>query len=147
MPLLQRGVAMAAGRLPKIIKPQAHAVLDYAVAGSFLIKGALYWRRNKRAAMSSLFCGSLAMLNNVLTDYPGGISKVISFRTHGSLDAGIAGMAAAMPSLMGFAGEREARFFTRQSIAGTAITAMTDFDYYERPSDADEAGDREEKPA
>ena len=141
MPLLQKGVAMAAGRLPKIIKPEAHAVIDCVVAGAFLVKGALYWRRNKRAAVSSLFCGGLAVLNNVLTDYPGGVSRVISFRAHGSLDAGIAGITAVMPSLLGFAGEKEARFFTRQSIAGTAITAMTDFDYYQRRSAAESNDD------
>ena len=59
MPLLQKGIAMAAGRMPKIIKPPAHAVFDYLVAGTFLITAGLYWRRSKRAAISSLICGGI----------------------------------------------------------------------------------------
>ncbi len=59
MPLLQKGIAMATGRMPKIIKPPAHAVIDYMVAGTFFITAALYWRRSKRAAISSLICGSV----------------------------------------------------------------------------------------
>src|SRR5271167_1036388 len=54
MPVLQKSVQMVAGRLPKIIGPNTHALLDYAVAGSFLLMGAIFWRRNKRAALSSL---------------------------------------------------------------------------------------------
>jgi hypothetical protein len=131
MPLLQKAVGVAAGRMPKIIKPHAHAVIDYAVAGTFFLVGALYWRRNKRAAMGSLICGGAATLNAALTDYPGGILKVMSFQTHGKFDAGIAGMTAMMPELMGFKGDSESRFFTTQSMAETAVTAMTDFDYYE----------------
>jgi hypothetical protein len=131
MALLQKGVAMAAGRMPKIIRPHAHAVIDYLVAGAFLVTAAAYWRRNKRAAISSLICGGIATTNSVLTDYPGGVWKVISFQTHGKLDAGLATVTAALPRVLAFAGDSEAKFFTLQSIAETAVTAMTDFDYYE----------------
>ena len=134
MALLQKGVEMAAGRLPKFIKPQAHAVLDYAVAGTFLLVGALYWRRNRRAAISSFICGGAAAANSLMTDYPGGAWKKISYRTHGKIDAGLAGITAAMPRLMSFSDDAESKFFTTQSMAETAITAVTDFDYYEHPA-------------
>lgn len=136
MALLQKGVAMAAGRMPKVIKPQAHAVIDYVVAGSFFLTAALYWRRNKRAAISSLICGGIVTTNSLLTDYPGGAWKVISFRTHGKLDAGLAGLTATLPRVMAFGDDSESKFFTMQSMAETAVTAMTDFDYYEHPSSA-----------
>lgn len=135
MPLLQKGVEMAAGRMPKVIKPQAHAVIDYLVAGSFFLVGALYWRRNKKAAISSFICGGAVTANSMLTDYPGGVAGVISFKTHGKLDAGLAGLTAMMPQLMGFKDDPESKFFTTQSMAETAVTAMTDFDYYEGSSD------------
>jgi len=134
MALLQKGVALAAGRMPKIIKPHAHAVSDYLIAGAFFVTAALYWRRNKRAAISSLICGGIATTNSVLTDYPGGAWKVISFQTHGKLDAGLAALTATLPRVMAFAEDAEARFFTMQSMAETAVTAMTDFDYYESVS-------------
>ena len=40
MALMQKGVALAAGRMPKKITPRAHAALDYAIAGSFALMGA-----------------------------------------------------------------------------------------------------------
>jgi hypothetical protein len=134
MPLLQKGIALAAGRMPKIIKPQAHAVLDYLVAGSFFIAAGLCWKRNKRAAVSSLLCGGMITATSALTDYPGGMWRVMSFQTHGKLDAGLAALTATMPRLMAFGEDQESKFFTMQSMLETAVTAMTDFDYYEHPA-------------
>jgi hypothetical protein len=131
MSLLLKGVAVAAGRMPKIIKPQAHAVIDYLVAGTFFLTSALCWRRSKRAAIGSLICGGITATNSMLTDYPGGVWRVMSFQTHGKLDAGLAALTASMPRLMAFGDDAESRFFTMQSVAKTAVTAMTDFDYYE----------------
>jgi hypothetical protein len=132
MTLLQKGLRMAVRRLPKIINPTTHAVLDYAVAGSFLLMGALFWKRNKRAAVSSLFCGGAAAANILLTDYPGGSHQVIDYKTHGVIDQGIAGMTAAMPGFMGFGDDSEARFFEFEALANVALTDLTDFDYYNR---------------
>jgi len=131
MPVLQKSVQMVAGRLPKIIGPNTHALLDYAVAGSFLLMGAIFWRRNKRAALSSLLCGGAAAANILLTDYPGGALKAISYQQHGSVDAGLAAATAALPGLMGFAEEPEARFFGFEAVAETALVGLTDYEYYE----------------
>ena len=131
MPLMQIGLQMAAGKLPKVIKPRPHAIIDYAVAGSFMLMGALWWRRNRRAAVSSLICGGATAVNSLLTDYPGGMFGVISYRNHGRIDTGIAGLTAAMPRFMNFRDEPEARFFDIRALGQTAITGLTDFDYYE----------------
>ena len=82
MPLMQIGLQMAAGKLPKVIKPRPHAIIDYAVAGSFMVMGALWWRSHRRAAVSSLICGGATAVNTLLTDYPGGKLSVISYRNH-----------------------------------------------------------------
>ena len=108
MTLLQKGLRMAARRLPKVINPTTHAMLDYAVAGSFLLMGVLFLKRNKRAAASSLLCAGAAAANILLTDYPGGSRQVIDYKTHGVIDEGIAGMTAAMPRFVGFGDEPEA---------------------------------------
>jgi hypothetical protein len=129
MSLMQKGVALAVRRMPKMINPRVHSALDYAVAGSFLLMGALFWKRNRRAAVGSLLCGGATAAVSLLTDYPGGVRKVIPYSMHGEIDAGLIAMTAAMPRLVNFENDREARFFARQAVAKTAITAMTDFDY------------------
>jgi len=127
MAFMQRGVALAAGRMPKI-SPRTHATLDYAIAGSFVLMGALFWKRNRRAAVGALFCGGATATVSLLTDYPGGVKKVIPYSLHGKIDSGLLAMTAAMPRLLNIEDEREAKFFSRQALAKTAITAMTDFD-------------------
>ncbi len=132
MALLQKGVALAAGRMPKMISPRVHSALDYAVAGSFLLMGALFWKRNRRAAIGSLLCGGATAAVSLLTDYPGGVRKVIPYSMHGQIDTGLVAMTAAMPGWMSVEDAREAKFFSRQALAKTAITAMTNFDYGNR---------------
>ena len=132
MPLMQKGVAMLSNRMPKVIGPKTHAIIDYAVAATFFSVAALFWSRNKRAAVSSLVCGMATTANSLLTDYPGGVYKVMSFPTHGKIDMGLAGLTASMPNLMGFEDDRESRFFQLQAIAETGVTAMTDFEALNR---------------
>jgi hypothetical protein len=114
--------------MPKMISPRVHSALDYAVAGSFLLMGALFWKRNRRAAIGSLLCGGATAAVSLLTDYPGGARKIISYPMHGQIDGGLIAMTAAMPKLMNIQNAREARFFSRQALAKTAIVSMTNFD-------------------
>ena len=130
MALLQQGARFAARKMPKVINPTAHAALDYAVAASFLLMGARLWRRHRRAAVASLMCGGAAATNALLTDYPGGVFRVIDYKTHGRIDAGIAAMTASAPQLMGFSREAEARFFSVEALAETVVTGMTDYNHY-----------------
>jgi hypothetical protein len=131
MPLWQQGTRAITRRMPKIIDPSTHAVLDYAVAGTFLLAAAALWNRNKRAAIGSLVCGGATAINALFTDYPGGVFPTISYRTHGNVDAGLAGLTASTPRLLGFAGESEARLFGASAFAETVIAGLTDYDYYE----------------
>lgn len=125
-------MSMFANQMPKVVGPRAHAVIDYAVAATFFTVGALFWNRDKRAAISSIICGVATVTNSIFTDYPGGIVKAISYHTHGRIDMGLAGLTATMPQVMGFGDEAESRFFQMQAIGETAITAMTDFNALER---------------
>jgi len=132
MPLLHRGARFATRRMPKVINPAAHAVLDYVVAGSFLLKAASLWRRHRRASGAALLCGGAVLANALMTDYPGGVARKISYRAHGRNDSAIAGFTAAAPKLLGFADDRESRFFSAEALAETVITGLTDFEYYEK---------------
>jgi hypothetical protein len=132
MPLWQEGLHIAMGKSPKAIQPATHALIDCAIAGTFLLMAARLWQRNRRAAIGSLICGGAAAANIVLTDYPGGALDFISYKTHGRVDSGLAGITAAMPRLMGFSGEPEARAFGMMALAETAVSGLTDFKHYER---------------
>ena len=125
--LMQKGVSLVVDRMPKVISPKTHAVIDHIVSATFFTIGILFWRRNKRAAISSFICGTASALNSTFTNYPGGVWKVMDFETHGKIDAGLAGMTTALPNLMYFNDEPEARFFHVQGIAETAVIALTDF--------------------
>ena len=118
---------MITDRMPKMIDPKTHALIDYAMAVAFFTAGALFWRRHKRAAMSSMLCGAAVTANSLLTDYPGGVWKHMDFDTHGKIDAGLAALTSTMPSAMFFSDDSESRFFLAAGIAETAVTALTDF--------------------
>ncbi len=133
MPLLQKGLTLATGRMPKVVGPRAHTVLDYMVVGSFVLTGVLFWRRNKRASLGALLCGAAAAINVLMTDYPGGSYRYITYKSHGHADAGIAGLTAAIPRMLDFEDQPEARVFAAQALAQTAIAGATDYDYYDEP--------------
>ena len=127
MALIQKGVTALTDRMPKVISPKTHAIIDYATAGSFLLAGALLWKRNKRAALGAMLCGAMEAGTAMMTDYPGGVKPVLSFGTHGRIDAGFAGFVATLPTLLMFGGEPEAMFFRGQGVAIAAVTGLTDF--------------------
>jgi hypothetical protein len=127
MPVLQKGVAALANRMPKVISPKAHAIIDYATIGTWFTLGAWMWGRNKRAAISALVCGGAELATTLMTDFPGGVTDTISFPTHGKIDMGLAATASALPNFMAFDDEDEAKWFRIMGLNITAVGAMTDF--------------------
>ena len=127
MALLDVGVKMLANRMPKVLSPKTHAIIDYATAGAFFVMAPILWKRNRRAAIASLACGAAATTAAVLADHPGGAAKVVNFPTHGKMEAGFSGVVASLPSLLGFSGEWPAIFFRSQGLAIAAINGLTDF--------------------
>lgn len=127
MPMLVEATKWAANRMPKRITPKTHAILDYAMAAGFFGMATFFWKRDKRAAVSCLVCGTAQTMNSLLTDYPGGVSRAVDFETHGTIDVGLIGLAASLPALMRFSRRREARFFGLQGAAMAAVCGLTDF--------------------
>ncbi|MCI0349813.1 MAG: hypothetical protein L0Z53_10340 [Acidobacteriales bacterium] len=127
MPLLQSAAQGLTDRLPTVISPRTHAIIDYATAAAFLTMGGVLWRRNRRAALASLLCGGAELLTSLLTDYPGGVAKAITFPAHGRIDAGLAAMTATMPTYFGFDDTAQSRFFRVQGIGMAAVAGLTDF--------------------
>jgi hypothetical protein len=128
MPFSQMATSAVANRLPKVIGPKAHAVIDYAMAGTMIAMGAFFWRNNKRAALGAMLCGAATAATSMLTDYPVGVKRVIGFETHGKIDAGLAGLTATMPNFLAFSDEEEAKFFRGAALAETVVAGLTDFE-------------------
>jgi hypothetical protein len=127
MALLQKSASIFSNRLPKVLGPRTHAVVDYSIAALLLTAGALFWKRHKSASLSALLCGTGVLLNGLCTDYPGGVVRGIGFETHGKIDAGLAGITAAIPGLMGFSNDAQARFFEATAVAETLAAGFTDY--------------------
>ena len=127
MPLLDKAAGKIADRLPTVISPRAHAIIDYATAAAFLAMGGLFWRSNRRAALASLICGGSELLIGSATNYPGGLGGDISFPLHGRIDLGLAAMIGTMPVFFGFEDTAQSRFFRLQAIGIAAVAGLTDF--------------------
>jgi len=126
MPALNKLVKMAASPIPRMITPKAHAMIDYASVGLFLGTTAWFWRRNRRAAMASLICGGAELAIMLLTDYPGGVTKFISFRTHREMDYGLAAIVATMPESLAFEDRNGTKFFRVQGALLTLLGELTE---------------------
>jgi hypothetical protein len=113
--------------VPKVIDPAAHAVLDYLTAGTFFAIGISMLGRHKRAANLAFANGAAVLGLSMMTDYPGGVFRRISFQTHGVIDVIQAIMAGAGPALLGFAGEPEAQAFYGQAAVEAGVVAATDW--------------------
>jgi hypothetical protein len=142
MPFLDQAAKWTTNRLPKVINPTAHAIIDYATAATFFGMAAFFWNRNKHAAVSSLVCGVAETVTALLTDYPGGVTDAISFETHGSIDFGLGGMVASLPDMMRFSEDPESRFFRIQGIALAFVTGLTDFTGTGEPKQMEKVDER-----
>jgi hypothetical protein len=113
--------------MPRVIGPTQHAMLDYGVAATFFALGARYLKTNRAASTLAFVNGAMVLGVSLFTDYPGGIWRKISFRTHGALDLGQAALAGLGPALFGFADAPEARTFYAQALSEAGVVAATDW--------------------
>ena len=125
MPALNKVAQIASKSLPQILSPKAHAVADYCMIGVFLGLGARGWKRNKRMSLAALLCGGAQLAVSLLTDYPGGIRKVIPFRVHREFDLGLAALSATIPAAFSFEDDPAKKFFLVQGALITASNQLT----------------------
>jgi hypothetical protein len=140
MPILNTATKALVKPVPKFLSSKAHAVIDYITFGAFLRSAAWFWPRNKRAALAALICGGAELALGLLTNYPGGVKKAISFHTHGRIDLGLAAMAATMPEFLAFKDDNERKLFLAQGAIITAVRELTKFP--EKPSFAERVAER-----
>jgi hypothetical protein len=111
----------------QLISPSQHAVLDYGVAGTFLAFAFSVVSRHRAAAALALVNGAVILGMSVLTDYPGGVFRTLSFRAHRTGDIAQAALAGLGPVLFGFGKDPEAIFFYGQAMSEAGVIAATDW--------------------
>jgi hypothetical protein len=111
-----------------MISPGQHAVLDYGVAATFFALGMHHRNRNNAAAGLAFANAAMALVMSMLTDYPGGIWRRISFKTHRSLDMVQAALSGFGPILFGFRDAPEAKAFYAQASSELGVITMTDWE-------------------
>jgi hypothetical protein len=107
-------------------------VLDYIHVGILLTGAAVFWRRNKRAAIGAMAVAGAALAVDLLTDYPGGAKGIIRFHMHRDIDFGLAALAAGMPEFLAFEDEHERKLFITEGALISAVNELTNFPHLKR---------------
>ena len=119
--------ALETRSIPAVISPAQHAVLDYGVAATFIGMGLALADRHRPAATLAFLNGAMVLGMSMLTDYPGGLYRKLSFKGHRTGDIVQAALAAVGPALFGFATEPEAKYFYGQALSEAGVIAATDW--------------------
>lgn len=121
------GLAQLTAPVPKVIGPAAHAVLDYSTVATLVAMGVALRERNPTASTFAFVNAATVLVSSLLTDYPGGLFRRMSFRTHGMMDVAQAGMLASGPALLGFGRTPEAQWFYAQAAIEAGVVSATDW--------------------
>jgi hypothetical protein len=113
--------------ITKTISPAQHAVLDYGVAATFFAFGFSVLSRHRAAAALAFVNGGMIVGMSMLTNYPGGVFRILSFRAHRTGDIAQAALAGLGPSLFGFGSDSEAKYFYGQAASEAGVIAATDW--------------------
>jgi hypothetical protein len=111
----------------KPISPGQHAILDYGVAATFFAFGFSTLSRHRSAAALAFVNGAMILGMSMLTDYPGGVFRTLSFRTHRTGDIAQAALAGLGPIVFGFGSDPEANYFYGQAASEAGVIAATDW--------------------
>jgi hypothetical protein len=114
--------------VPKVIDQRMHAALDYTTAATLLAMGFKLRNQHRRASNFAFMNAATVLMASMLTDYPGGLVRKMSFQTHGMMDVMQASMLALGPALMGFGKDREAQLFYAQAAMEAGVVAATDWE-------------------
>jgi hypothetical protein len=105
-----------------------HALLDYTTAAALIGLGVKLRRQHPRASSFAYVNALTVLMASLLTDYPGGIFRKLSFLTHGMIDVAQASLMALGPPLLGFGRDRVARVFYAQAAMEAGVVVATDWE-------------------
>ncbi len=127
MPLATLALRQIETRLPKVISPTTHGIIDYCHSAFFATMAVVCWKTNRRAALAAAGTSALVLVESLLTDYKLGVGKVIPFSVHGQMDGGFAAVSLAIPKAFGFAGTGAARVFQANALVEATVVGLTDW--------------------
>ena len=127
MPLGTLALHQIETKLPKVISPTMHGVIDYSHAAFFATMAVVCWKKNKPAALAAASTSALVLLQSLFTDYKPGVKRVIPFAVHGQMDAGFAAVSLGIPKLFGFSDTKAANVFRANAFVEAAVVGLTDF--------------------
>jgi hypothetical protein len=87
-----------------------------------------YRDRNPEASTLAFLNGGMVLALALFTDYPGGLWRTLSFKTHRTLDIVQAALAGFGPLAFGFGRMPEAKAFYGQAVSEVGVISMTDWD-------------------
>lgn len=114
-------------KLPKVISPTTHGIIDYCHAAFFATMAAVLWNKNRRAAVACASTSALVLGESLFTDYKWGVKKAIPFEVHGQLDGGFAAASLGIPKTFGFEGTGAATIFHVNAFVEATVVGLTDW--------------------
>jgi hypothetical protein len=116
-------------KMPGVISAKTHAVIDYIHAAANIAAGFAFRKRSRKASNAAFMLGAGVLANALMTDYPLGVFRLYSFKVHGVLDYGVAGLSASMPEMLGLRRKSApAQYFYGQGAGETVIAGISDYD-------------------
>jgi hypothetical protein len=114
-------------KLPKVISPKTHGLIDYGHAAFFATVAAVLWKSNRKAAVAAAGTSAFVLVQSLLTDYKWGAKKVIPFDVHGQMDGAFAAASLGIPKAFGFADTPAAKIFQVNAFVESTVVGLTDW--------------------
>lgn len=109
------------------ISPAQHAVLDYGGRCDVLRLRIVSPVASQIRRGAAFVNGGLIVGMSILTNYPRGLFRTLSFRAHRTGDIAQAALAGLGPILFGFANDPEAKYLYGQAASEAGVIAATDW--------------------
>lgn len=111
----------------KVINARVHAVLDYVVVAFFAAAPTLFHFTGVPATLAYTLAGVHLALT-LLTDFPGGAFKVVPLPVHGGVEFVVSLALAAVPWLLSFSTDLNARnFYLGTGVLVLIVWLLTDY--------------------
>jgi hypothetical protein len=119
--------------LIELLPAWLHAIADYVV-GALLVVVALTVGMTTEATVAGVVIGTTVLAVSVLTKYPLGIVKVLSFRMHSAGDYAAAALLFASPFVLGFNGTDSGvtALYIGVGVAVLGVSLITNYQYADR---------------
>jgi hypothetical protein len=113
----------------KVLNPKVHGIIDYAMAGTLIAAPYLFgFNKKDRLATTLSITNGISILGlSLLTRYPLGAIKLLSFPVHGVIETSTASLLTLAPYLFDYRSKRASTFHTIAGLATLGVVALTNY--------------------